>query len=58
MLVCSTKYLEVEGSGIGPVLPVQTVVFSYDRSFSFEVLLTRCAIFSIRERFCIHQGRI
>ena len=38
MIVCSTKYMEVAGGGIGPVLPAR-MVFSYDGSFSFEVLL-------------------
>ena len=38
IIICSAKYVEVEGSSIGPVKPAR-MVFSDDGNFSFEVLL-------------------
>ena len=71
MIVCSTKYFEVEGGGIGPVLSLTDSPLARDRIYfaavSFLTLcsdpqsrynVTGCAIFSTRERFCFHHGRI
>ena len=38
IIICSAKYVEVEGGSIGPVKPAR-MVFSDDGNFSFEVLL-------------------
>ena len=73
MIVCSTKYFEVEGGGIGPVLSLTDSPLARDRLFRSCIVsrdltlcsdpqsrynVTGCAIFSTRERFCFHHGRI
>ena len=68
MIVCSTKYFEVEGGGIGPVLSLTDCPLARDRLYrscigsvltrNLEYNVTGCAIFSTRERFCFHHGRI
>ena len=68
MIVCSTKYFEVEGGGIGPVLSLTDSPLARERLFRSCIVLcsdpqsrynvTGCAIFSTRERFCLHHWRI